>query len=207
MPLPSPAKRGPIGSLASLSLQTANVLGTANQQHQQAGAARAQGKYAADIATQNAGLDDERAADATSRGQQQESQFRTGVRRLEGTQRAGYAGQGVTGAGSAADVLADTSRMGALDALTIRNNAAREARGYTIQAANDRAAGQNAMMASNNQADALNAGAASTLLTGGAGLANMWQKNPPTFGKLGAWYRNRNQSADPLDNRGQEEGY
>jgi hypothetical protein len=83
----------------------------------------------------NAKVAEEQAADAITRGQEEESRFRTSVRGLIGSQRAGFAGQGVVvDAGSAADVRADTTYLGERDALTIRHNAAREAWGYQTQA-------------------------------------------------------------------------
>lgn len=106
----------------------------------QAGQAeRAAADSQAEILDYNATIADAQAADAVTRGQEEENRYRQGVRSLIGSQRAGFAGQGVdVGVGSAADVQADSAFLGELDALTIRTNAAREAWGYKVQAADTR---------------------------------------------------------------------
>lgn len=99
-------------------------------------AARAQGDFNAKIAEQ-------RAADAVQRGEEDAQQFSAGVRSLIGTQRAGFAAQGIdVGTGSAVDVQADASYLGALDRQRIKVNAAREAWGYRVDAENLRRGGQ-----------------------------------------------------------------
>ncbi len=173
-----------MGALASLSLQTANIVGQVSQQRQQANTVQAQAAYSADVSTRNALLADASAQDAVQRGALAESRLRSGTRQLIGAQRSGYAGQGVdVNSGSAADVQADSSRLGEMDALTIRTNAMREAHGYGVQASNDRTQAAMTRLAGDNQAGALRDQSVSTLLTGGSRLANMWQQNPPTFGR------------------------
>jgi hypothetical protein len=87
----------------------------------------------------NAQVADLQAVDATARGLQEESRFRQGVRVMIGSQRAGIAAGGIdVGYGSAVDVQADAAMLGELDALTIRQNAAREAWGYKVEAADTR---------------------------------------------------------------------
>jgi hypothetical protein len=94
-----------------------------------AGQVRA-GNAAGELADYNAAVLDQRAIDARARGQEDESRFRSRIRQLIGSQRAGYAGQNVdVGTGSAADVQADTAYLGELDALQLRANAVREAWG------------------------------------------------------------------------------
>ena len=171
-----------MGSLASMSLQTASVLGAAQVSHQRAGVARAQGDYASGVSDINAGLADAQAADATRRGAVNESRFRSGTKQLIGAQRAAAGSSGIdANSGSALDVQSDSARLGELDALTIRNNAAREAWGYSVQAANERTQGAMAKAAGENEASAKNAEAYSTLLTGAANIYTAWQRNPPSF--------------------------
>lgn len=56
-----------------------------------------------------------------------------------GTQRSVQAANGIdVNSGSAAQLQDDTAMLGELDALTIQNNAAREAYGYRVQAQQDR---------------------------------------------------------------------
>jgi len=91
----------------------------------------------------NARLAEQQAEDALARGREAERRMRTDVRRTIGSQRARLAASGVdiSAEGSAVDLFADTARLGELDALTIRNNAAREAWGYRTQAVDYRARG------------------------------------------------------------------
>jgi hypothetical protein len=110
----------------------------------------------------NARVAETQAADALTRGAEDEQKFRAGVKGLIGSQRAGFSGQNVdVGTGSPVDVQADAAFLGELDALTIRTNAAREAWGFRQQAENARLGGQQAQTASRW-------GAASTIV-GGAG--------------------------------------
>ena len=91
----------------------------------------------------NAAILEARAIDATSRGVDEEQRYRSSVRGLIGSQRAGFAAQGIdVGSGSAADVQADSAYLGELDALTIRNNAAREAWGFRVEAQQAREGGK-----------------------------------------------------------------
>lgn len=167
--------------LALTAAQTAQgVLGA----RRAAGAAKAQGNYAGAVDDRDAQFADQQAADALDRGNT--AALRAGGRsaQLAGAQRAGYAAQGLNvNTGSAADVQADSRALGALDALTIQNNARREAWGYQVQGADYRARGQLARMAGSNEAAADNAKGISSLLTGGSQLASV--------------YANRPQSADP----------
>lgn len=83
----------------------------------------------------NAHVADLQAKDAVERGAEEESRFRAGVRGMVGAQRAGIAAGNVdVGYGSAVDVQADAQHLGELDALALRNNAAREAWGYKVEA-------------------------------------------------------------------------
>ncbi len=94
------------------------------------------------IAEFNAAIAEQQAVDAIARGAEDEANFRAGVRGLLGTEKAGFAAQGVDiGIGSAVDVQVDTAFLGELDALTIRTNAAREAWGYRVEAENLRRGG------------------------------------------------------------------
>lgn len=98
------------------------------QQAQQQGAATAEANL------QNAAFADAAANDAIKRGEFESDQSRIDTRGMIGAQRAGFAANGVdVNSGSAADIQDDTAALGELDALTIKNNAAREAWGYRKQ--------------------------------------------------------------------------
>lgn len=103
---------------------------------------------------------------AEQRGEEQERRHRTSVRGLIGAQRAALAAQGVdVDEGSAADVQRSSQRMAELDVATIRNNAALEAWGYQVQAADAHMQGRAAMTRGIGSA-------AGTLLGGGADVVS-----------------------------------
>jgi hypothetical protein len=82
------------------------------------------------IGERNATLMEQQAEDSLYRGGIQEQRQRLAGRKLLGRQRVGFAGQGVdVNSGTAALIQADTTAGTEMDALTIRNNAAREAYG------------------------------------------------------------------------------
>jgi hypothetical protein len=131
-------------TLTAISLGLA-AAGTATQVYGQVKAGQAQreaGKNAkkasesqAQLADFNASVAELQAKDAIERGAESESRFRTTIRSTIGSQRAGFAAQNVdVGYGSPVDVQADSAFLGELDAYKIRNNAAREAWGYNVQA-------------------------------------------------------------------------
>lgn len=100
--------------------------------------AKQQGAYQAAIGAQNAGYKEMAAQDAEKRGAVQADQYRRQVGQMIGSQRAGFAGNGIdVNSGTAAEIQDDTAAFGEFDALTIANNAAREAWGYRVGAQND----------------------------------------------------------------------
>jgi hypothetical protein len=118
--------------------QLLNVIGNVKQGNAAREAGEAEGRaYDSDAARLefNAKVADLQASDAVARGQQEESLFRQQVRALMGRQRTGSAGAGLDiGVGSAVDIAGNTAHLGELDALTIRNNAAREAWAHQMDA-------------------------------------------------------------------------
>lgn len=136
----------------------------------QAGNAQAAAsRYNAQVSEMNATLADRAAKDALERGKVEEQKQRMEVAALQGRQRAAIGANGVDMSfGSPLDTLVDTAVMGELDALTIRRNAAREARDYEVQGVNYRAdATLSRMNAKASQTGGFLA-AAGTVLGGGA---------------------------------------
>jgi hypothetical protein len=118
-------------------------------------------KKAADA---DAAVAERRAIDVEEAGQEEEARFRAGVRGLIGKQRVGFAAQGVeVSSGSAVDVQADAAYLGELDAIQIKNNAAREAWGIRQDAESMRKSGSIARSESRW-------GAASSILSTGGSL-------------------------------------
>lgn len=90
-----------------------------------------------DISQYNADIARQQAQRALDRGKTDEQQYRLSIAQLIGKQRAQLAAKGFDlGADTALQIQLDTARIGEIDALTIRNNAALEAWGYRAQAIN-----------------------------------------------------------------------
>lgn len=104
--------------------------------------------------------------DAIRRGDSEARKVRKAGKQIIGSQRAALAAQGIEiDSGSALDIQGDTAYLSEMDALTIKNNAAREAWGYKMDALQSGYQGQMAQYAAQNKAR-------STLLTGGLGFAS-----------------------------------
>lgn len=137
--------------------------------------------YEAAVADNNAKIAEYQSKLAIEQGQIAEQNQRLKTANLYGDQRAALAANGVDlGTGSATEILATTKYMGERDALTVRDNAAREAwafelqaQGYRADAAVDRA-----------NADAINPtmAAVSSLLGSGSQVAGSWYKYSKTQG-------------------------
>lgn len=121
------------------------------------------------------------AEDALKRGDRAAMLHAQKVKKLIGAQRAAFGGQGVeVDIGSPLEIREETAELGALDVLTIRNNAYREAWGYRVQALEFGTQGKFADLEAR-------AKARNTLLTGGLQTLN-----------LGATYYQEQQRRDDL---------
>jgi len=126
--------------------------------------ARQQGAFQGAMAEQNAAYKEAAAQDAEKRGAVEADRYRRQVGQLIGSQRTGFAANGIdVNSGTAADIQDDTAAFGEFDALTIANNAAREAWGYRVGAQNDL---MNGRMAQSNARSA-----ATGSILGGVGSA------------------------------------
>lgn len=102
-------------------------------------------------------------------GQQAEARTRQKGKKTVGAQRAALAAQGIRlDVGSARDIQQETQDITELDALTVRNNAAREALGFRTQAIATGARGQIAYQKGIGQAG-------QSLLTGGLRAYSRWK--------------------------------
>lgn len=111
------------------------------------------GQYQAEVANQNAELDELRASNAATIGSIEEERHRAKVRQMAGSQRANMAAQGIDlQSGTAEALLDETYTMGEVDALTIRHNAMQEAWGYRVSASNNRNSGTAAKWLGKRQA-------------------------------------------------------
>lgn len=120
---------------AGTAIQATGQIKAGNAAKRQGEAEQRAAESEAQLSEYNAQVAALQAKDALERGVEEAGKFRAQVRGLIGSQRAGFASGNIdVGVGSAVDVQADTARLGELDALTIKTNAAREAWGYQVQA-------------------------------------------------------------------------
>jgi hypothetical protein len=151
-----------MGLESGLMANLASSIGGASSQYY---ATRAQGRIQSNALELNAMRAEMEAQDALRRGQIESSRQLGATQRLIGSQRAAMAAQGIQiDSGSASEVVQDTAALGALDALTIRNNAYREAYGYRSQGAGYLGQARLTRMGAR-------AAGRSTLLTGGLSVA------------------------------------
>lgn len=158
-------------ALSGLASLGQGVAGYAASQRN-ARATRKQGWFEAEQLGRNAAFAEEQASDALKRGAEAEQRSRGETAQLRGTQRASLAASGVDiTSGSAAELQGDTTELGELDALMIRNNAAREARGYKFEADEYRRGAQLTLRAAKAQATGYRQQGWTTLLGGAVGAA------------------------------------
>lgn len=141
--------------------------------YNQASAQKATLGYEAAVAQNNATVSDYQAQQALLIGAQQEQQSRLQTAQMFGTQRASMAANGIDlGQGTATDILTTTKHMGEVDALTIRDNAARQAWAAKVQAQNY----LNNAAADRASASAINPTIAglTSLIGGATGVAKSW---------------------------------
>jgi|SRR6185312_217154 len=178
-----------MSATASLMLTGARATDVAIGQFSQATAANARGTYQKAQYDRNATIAATEATQAIAEGDVAAGQRRAAGREELGADRASYGAQGVSvDSGSAVDVQANTARFSALDAMTIRNNAARKAWGYNVEAQNDTEQGILAKLGGENTAEGLRSQAAGTLLTGASEMYSLYtdqrKKQPLSPGRM-----------------------
>lgn len=167
----SSATMGSIGT----GLQIAGAVSGAYGSYQQSKATKAAYEYQAAVNRNNAQIAQWQAADAITRGQKAEQAQRLKTAQLKSSQRAAFAARGVAlDEGSALNILDDTDYMGEMDALTIRDNAAREAWGLRNQATGY--SSDASMLSSRANAESPMGSAFGSLLTGAGVVADSWYK-------------------------------
>jgi hypothetical protein len=157
----APGNYAALGASAS-AIGALSSIGTA---YSQASAARSQADFADAMAAINERFTALKAADALRRGEIEAGKVRRGARKTIGRQRAVLGAQGINLAeGTPLEIQEETAALSAADALTIRNNAYREAWGYRTEALTRGASGSMESMG-------LRFSAGQTLLTGGLAFA------------------------------------
>ena len=161
--------------MVSMGMQAAGALLNAG-----AAKAKSQGDkrayaYQAQVARNNAQIDEYRAEDAIERGQQAE--FRRGLQtaQVAGAQRARFAAAGLAlNEGSPLNILSDTEYMGQLDRDTIETNANREAWALRMQASNDLSNAD--LLQYRSDSEHPNRAFVTTLIGGAGQVAGSWYK-------------------------------
>lgn len=150
-------------SLSNLILMASGASASASlaDSYSQASAMRTEADYSASMYARNASYARRNAREEVEQGDVEASRLGSRVRQLQGEQNAAAVSQGlVAGSGSAGELSDEAAKMGALDQLTIRNNAAKAAFGYDFQAGEYENAGKTAKAMARQQSR-------STLATGG----------------------------------------
>lgn len=174
-------------ALTAVAASTASAgiaaVGAIRQGQAQAQAAQ----YQAQVARNNAIIANQNSEAAIAAGNSQAITSELRTAQLAGRQRAALAASGIDpNSGSALDIQRDTAETGALDALTIRNNAARQAYGYQVAGVSDNAQAQldQSTAANDTSASYLNAGG--SIIGGASSVSNQWlsynQKGINLFG-------------------------
>lgn len=119
------------------ALQVGSIAFGAMSAYQQSASAKASMEYQSQVARNNAISAEYQAQDALKRGENAEEQQRRRTAMLKGSQTARLAANGLDiSEGSALQILSDTDWMGEVDALTVRDNAMREAWGLRQEGQN-----------------------------------------------------------------------
>lgn len=157
-----------VASIAGVGLQAFSAF-------QSSQSAKESYDYQSTVARNNAITAEYQAQDAIKRGQVAEEQQRRKTAMMKGSQTARLAANGLDiSEGSALQILSDTDWMGEQDALTVRDNANREASGYRQQSQNYNS--NSDLLAARSQAESPLMSAGSTLLNGAGTVADKWHK-------------------------------
>jgi len=123
----------PLAVAAAVAATATSVAGTISQ----ANTARRTANYQAAVARNNQEIANQNAQTAAQVGAAQEAEKRQDIRRLIAAQRVAGAASGLAvNSGSMLALQEDTAGLGELDALTIRDSANRQVRGYQQQGLN-----------------------------------------------------------------------
>ena len=164
---------------ASVAAAGISAISAEKQGEMQANAA----DYQAAVARNNQILANQSAQQAIAQGGVDAGQAQQKAAQQLSLVRAKEAASGVTlDSGSALDVQSDTAKSGALDALTIRNDAARKAYGFEVQGAQLGSQAQFDVVQGENDQQLADLKAADSLLSGASSSANQGMRFAGYFG-------------------------
>lgn len=163
--------------IASLALGGAGTILSTIGSIEKGQSAASADRYAGAVAENNAIIARNNATAATQAGdvavQQQQLKTRAEVGEMKATQGAGNID---VNSGSAVDVRSSAASLGELNALTIRNNAARQAYGYRTEATSFESESQMKDKAASEDETAGWIGGVTSLLSGASSLGSEWSK-------------------------------
>jgi hypothetical protein len=166
-------------SVAAAAVAVAGVqaVNQYSSSRREAAAMRAQAEYNRKISEINESYTMAKSDDAIRRGEQEVESHRSKVRQLVGSQKAALAASGVDiSSGSAAQIVDQSERLGELDAITLKNNAWREAYGYKVEAKNIRIQGMMGQATAATQArNTLVSGGLNAVTTLGKGVYDFYK--------------------------------
>jgi hypothetical protein len=143
---------------------------------QQGRAASNAANYQAQVARNNQVIADQNASFALQQGQQQTAAKQQQTAQTISDQRAITAASGIDpNRGSSVRIQGDTAALGALDAATISNNAARTAWGYETQGIDFGAQASLLQSQASSASTAGELGAFSSVIGGASSVASKWQ--------------------------------
>ncbi|MBD1412793.1 hypothetical protein NUJ30_08765 [Burkholderia contaminans] len=132
-------------------------------------------QYQAQVAANNQKIANQYAQQAIADGENKVAAKQQQTAQMIGAQRAAMAANGIDlDSGSPLRLQQDTAKLGNVDALTIRNNAAREAYGYQVQGLSY---GQQAQLDEAGASNAVTAGnlnAFSSIIGGASSIGSKW---------------------------------
>jgi hypothetical protein len=164
-----------MGNNFATFLSGAGMAGGAMGAYKSAAGQKAALNYQASVADNNAKIADQQAQFALLNGEQEEQAQRLKTAATMADQKAVAAANGVDiGSATPIELMASTKLIGDKDALTIRDNAARQAWGFQTQATGMR----NEAAADRATASSMNPwmSAAGSLLTSAGGVADRWYR-------------------------------
>ncbi len=165
-----------VSAAATVASTAFGIIGAQQQASAQAQAAN----YQAQVARNNAIIQERNAQAAIQAGETEAQNQQRKTAATLGAARAAMAASGLdTTSGTPLDLQSDIVKLGKLDELTIRNNAARTAYGYRIQGMSNTAEADLAGMRAKSAVSAGNIASMSTLLSGATSLSDKfmgWQR-------------------------------
>ncbi len=170
-------------TVAAPFIMAASAAMSAYSAYNQAKQQKAAYEYSAAVNRNNAMIAEWNAQDAARRGETDLINQRQRTAALMGTQRATFAGRGIDmSEGSALNILTDTASLGEQDALTVKDNTAKNVWAAKVQAQNERSSADFNESSASAQNPWLSAG--TSLLTSASRVDPKWYSQ--AFGNKGS---------------------